>query len=46
MEVVKMSKPCLVKYVPCIGVPEVVSDQVRFVFNRTEGKLEVFVLKE
>jgi hypothetical protein len=25
---------------------EVLSDQVRFVFNRTEGKLEVVVLKE
>jgi hypothetical protein len=27
-------------------MPEVLSDQVRFVFNRTEGKLKVVVLKE
>jgi hypothetical protein len=27
-------------------MPEVLSDQMRFVFNRTEGKLEVVVLKE
>jgi hypothetical protein len=27
-------------------MPEVLSDQVRSVFNRTEGKLEVVVLKE
>jgi hypothetical protein len=27
-------------------MPEVLSDHVRFVFNRTEGKLEVVVLKE
>jgi hypothetical protein len=46
MEVMKMSEPCLVKYVRCIGMPEVWRDHVRFTFNRTEGKLEVFVLKE
>jgi hypothetical protein len=27
-------------------MPEVLSDQVRFDFNRTEGKLEIVVLKE
>jgi hypothetical protein len=27
-------------------MPEVLRDHVRFVFNRTEGKLEVVVLKE
>jgi hypothetical protein len=27
-------------------MPEVLRDHVRFVFNRTEGKLEVEVLKE
>jgi hypothetical protein len=27
-------------------MPEVLNDQVRFVFNRTEGKLEVIILKE
>jgi hypothetical protein len=46
MKVMKMSEPCLVKYVRCIGMPEVLRDHVRFVFNRTEGKLEVVVLKE
>jgi hypothetical protein len=46
MEVMKMSEPCLVKYVRCIGMPEVWRDHVRFVFNRTEGKLKVVVLKE
>jgi hypothetical protein len=39
-------EPCLVKYVWGIGMPEVLRDHVRFVFNRTEGKLEVEVLKE
>jgi hypothetical protein len=32
--------------VQCIGIHEVSRDLVRFVFNRTEGKLEVVVLKE
>jgi hypothetical protein len=45
MKVMKMSEPCLVKYVRCIGMPEVWRDHVRFVFNRTEGKLEVVGLK-
>jgi hypothetical protein len=27
-------------------MPEVLRDHVRFVFNRMEGKLEVFVLKK
>jgi hypothetical protein len=27
-------------------MPEVLSDQVRFVFNRMEGKLEVVILKD
>jgi hypothetical protein len=27
-------------------MPEVLSDHVRFVFNRTEGKQEIVVLKE
>jgi hypothetical protein len=27
-------------------MPEVLSDQMIFVFNRTEGKLEVVVIKE
>jgi hypothetical protein len=35
-----------VKYVRCIGMPEVSRDHVRSVFNRTEGKIEVVVLKE
>jgi hypothetical protein len=39
-------EPCLVNYVRGIGMPEVLSDQVRFVFNRTEGKQEIVVLKE
>jgi hypothetical protein len=39
-------EPCLVKYVWGIGMPKALSDQVRFAFNRTEGKLEVVVLKE
>jgi hypothetical protein len=32
--------------VQCIGIHKVSRDHVRFVFNRTEGKLEVIVLKE
>jgi hypothetical protein len=32
--------------VQCIGIQEVLRHHVRFVFNRTEGKLEVVVLKE
>jgi hypothetical protein len=32
--------------VQCIGIHDVSRDPVRFVFNRTEGKLEVVVLKE
>jgi hypothetical protein len=36
---------CLVKYVWAIGMPEVLSEQVRFDFNRMKGKLEVVVLK-
>jgi hypothetical protein len=39
-------EPCLVKYVWGIGMPEVLSDQVRFDFNRMKGKLEVAILKE
>jgi hypothetical protein len=31
--------------VQCIGILEVSRNLVRFVFNRTEGKLEVVVLK-
>jgi hypothetical protein len=29
-----------------MGTPEVLRDHVRFVFNRTEGKQEIVVLKE
>jgi PBP1b-binding outer membrane lipoprotein LpoB len=36
----------LSEVVQCIGIQEVSRDLVRFVFNRTEGKLEVEVLKE
>jgi hypothetical protein len=32
--------------VQCIGIHEVLRDLVRFVFNRTEGKLEVEVLMD
>jgi hypothetical protein len=32
--------------VQCIGLHEVLRDLVRFVFKRTEGKLEEVVLKE
>jgi hypothetical protein len=32
--------------VQCIGIHEDSRDLVRFVFNRTEGKLEVVVLKK
>jgi hypothetical protein len=32
--------------VQCIGIHEVSRDLVRFVFNRTESKLELVVLKE
>jgi hypothetical protein len=32
--------------VQCIGIHEVSRDLVRFVFNRTEGKLEVEVLMD
>jgi hypothetical protein len=39
-------EPCLVKYVWGIGMPKALSDQVRFVFNRMEGKLEVEVLMD
>jgi hypothetical protein len=39
-------EPCLVKYVLGLGMPEVLRDHVRFVFNRTEGKQEIVVLKE
>jgi hypothetical protein len=42
----ELCEPCLVKYVRCIRMPEVLRDHVRFTFNRTEGKLEVVVLKE
>jgi hypothetical protein len=41
-----LCEPCLVKYVRCIGILEVLRDRVRFVFNRTEGKLEEVVLKD
>jgi hypothetical protein len=34
------------KVVQCIGIHEVSRDLVRFVFNRTEGKQEIVVLKE
>ena len=30
----------------CIGIHEVLRDHVRFIFNRTEGKQEIVVLKE
>jgi hypothetical protein len=36
----------LSEVVQCIGMPKVLRDHVRFVFNRTEGKLEVDVSKE
>jgi hypothetical protein len=42
----ELCEPCLVKYVRGIGMSEVWRDHVRFVFNRTEGKLEVVVVKE
>jgi hypothetical protein len=45
MEVIELCESCLVKYVQCIGMLEILRDHVRFVFNRTEGKLEVVVLK-
>jgi hypothetical protein len=32
--------------VQCIGIHKVSRDHVRFVFNRTEGKQEIVVLKE
>jgi hypothetical protein len=32
--------------VQCIGIHEVSRDLVRFVFNRTEGKQEIVLLKE
>jgi hypothetical protein len=32
--------------VQCIGIHEVLRDLVRFIFNRTEGKLEVEVLMD
>jgi hypothetical protein len=46
MEVMELCEPCLVNYVRCVGMSEVWREYVRFVFNRTEGKLEVGVLKE
>jgi hypothetical protein len=46
MEVIEFSEPCLVNYVQYVGMSEVWREYVRFVFNRTEGKLEVGVLKE
>jgi hypothetical protein len=46
MEVMELCEPRLVKYVRCIGKPEILRDHVRFVFNRTEGKIEVVFLKE
>jgi hypothetical protein len=42
----ELGEPFLVKCEQGIGMPEVLWDHVRFVFNRTEGKLEVVVLKE
>jgi hypothetical protein len=42
----ELGEPFLVKYVRCIGMLKVLRDHVRFVFNRTEGKLELVVLKE
>jgi hypothetical protein len=42
----ELCEPCLVKYVRCVGMSKVWREYVRFVFNRTEGKLEVGVLKE
>jgi hypothetical protein len=42
----ELGEPFLVKYVRCIGMPKVLSDQVIFVFNRMDGKLEVEVLRE
>jgi hypothetical protein len=46
MEVMELCEPCLVNYVRCVGMPEVWRECVRFVFNKTESKLEVEVLKE
>jgi hypothetical protein len=46
MEIMELCEPCLVKYVRCVGMSEVLREYVRFVFNRTEGKLELGVLKE
>jgi hypothetical protein len=37
---------CLVEYVRCTGMLEVLRDRVRFVFDRMEGKLEEVVLKD
>jgi hypothetical protein len=45
-KIMELGEPFLVKHVRCIGMPEVLSDQVRFDFNRMEGKLEVAILKE
>jgi hypothetical protein len=46
MEIMELCEPCLVKYVRCVGMSEVLREYVRFVFNRTEGKLELGVLKK
>jgi hypothetical protein len=42
----ELGEPFVVKFVWGIGKPEVLRKHVRFVFNRTEGKLKVVVLKE
>jgi hypothetical protein len=42
----ELGEPLLVKCLRGIGMPEVLRDHVRFAFNRTEGKLEVVILKD
>jgi hypothetical protein len=42
----ELGEPFLVKHVRCIGMPKVLSDHVRIIFNRAEVKLEVVILKE
>jgi hypothetical protein len=42
----ELGEPFLVKCERGIGMPEVLWDHVRLVFDRREGKLEVVVLKE
>jgi hypothetical protein len=42
----ELGESFLVKYLQDIGMPEVLWDHVRLVFNSMEGKLEVVSLKE